>query len=207
MKTRLQLKFTYTHLKSRNSVQWMCWKSRDEAIDEIDRKVWARKRNLGPGSGPSGDWTLCDIGPENAYLNLTRKAVRKIDENDIKGFWTEACSPLTDEALEYIFKNIESFLDLFVKGVLLRYSKSEKYSIKYIERHLKTINKSLKKRLKRMQQTATDNVYIGYMSLSKMIAQLEKDFIGIENPNAYYKFILQRDLINELEFMLEGIET
>ena len=58
-----------------------------------------------------------------------------------------------------------------------------------------------------MQQTATDNVYIGYMSLSKMIAQLEKDFIGIENPNAYYKFILQRDLINELEFMLEGIET
>jgi len=67
-------------------------KNHAEQLKELDRKIWAAKKNLGKGQGPSGNWTLCDIGPENAYLNLNSKAIRKIEEDDIKGFCKEACS-------------------------------------------------------------------------------------------------------------------
>jgi DNA-binding CsgD family transcriptional regulator len=178
-------------------------KTREEIIEEIDRKRWAAARNLGNGEGIPEEWTLCDMGPENAYLELNSKSLRKIDEDDIKGFWKETCTLITPENLEHIFKNTEAYNDLLMGGTMLLYARTEKYFLQFVGPKLRTISKTLREMLEKECSTkkgrpkydATKEIGAGYESLDSVCSALEKDFLKItETIDGYYKTCLQNEL-------------
>jgi len=177
------------------------WSERKKLYEEIDQKRWSKATNLGKGKGIPEGWTLCDIGPQNAYIELDEKAIRKIDD-DIKGFWKDICSLITLKNLEYIFTNTKAYHDFLIRGALLYCGWLERYFLLFITPQLKKINKTLKEMLQKESIIQEPKeIGVGYITLNNVVSILEKDFFRIKKKTeAYFKTCLE----NELKKLLLG---
>jgi hypothetical protein len=151
-------------------------KTHAEQLEELDRKIWVRKRNLGSGDGPDGTWTLCGIGAEGSYINLDGTT----EINSVKEFWDAAARLITNENVEYVFENKNDFHNILFKAVFLLYYFEENYSIRYIEEQLKTMEKWIRIYLHK-NQNHSETQGDAFIALAKVFENLEKDFLKIED--------------------------
>jgi DNA-binding CsgD family transcriptional regulator len=164
-------------------------KTHAEQLEELAEKLHAKKKNLGPEGEPAGLWSLCGIGPEGSYINLDGTA----EINSIKNFWTEAARLITNESLEYIFKNQDEFHDLLFRAILLLHYQSEKHSIEYINKQLKSVLKEIRAIVYKTQENY-ETQGDAFIALGKLVENIEKDFLKIERVNPFYKTMLQNEL-------------
>ncbi|MBW2543953.1 MAG: hypothetical protein JRD43_00495 [Deltaproteobacteria bacterium] len=166
------------------------WKEREELYEEINQKRWSSSDNLRGKEGMPEGWTLCDVGPRHAYIELNKETIAKIDEGDIGGFWTEICSLIQPDKLESIFSNPRSYAEFLIRGSLLYCGLEGKYSVLFI----KTVKPSrqLEEMLYKQGFKVSEQLGDGYESLGKVISQLESDFFKIrKSVVAYYRACFQ----------------
>lgn len=142
-------------------------RKRREVYAEIERKRWDQSKNLGKKKEPPRYLTLCNIGPNDCFLELTPEVIRIIDrdldEEDIKGlskeeieaienrnaidYRTGICDLIDPDKRKEILTNFELYNALLIRGLFLYtflFNLGEEISI-IITKSFEKISKKFKK--------------------------------------------------------------